>query len=131
MPRRSTSPYRYYYSQLFTKMKHGGRLELFKERREQADNEVTLEAICNELVIYGTPDKVADDILAFRETVGDFGTLLYAGKDWAGSRIGPSIDGSAGRKSAAEGQRRDRKVPLNALKRCSLCAACRAGVTAL
>jgi alkanesulfonate monooxygenase SsuD/methylene tetrahydromethanopterin reductase-like flavin-dependent oxidoreductase (luciferase family) len=82
------SPYRYYYSQLFTKMKHGGRIELFKKRREQADNEVTLEAICNELVIYGTPDKVADEILAFRDTVGDFGTLLYAGKDWTDRELG-------------------------------------------
>jgi alkanesulfonate monooxygenase SsuD/methylene tetrahydromethanopterin reductase-like flavin-dependent oxidoreductase (luciferase family) len=84
----AASPYRYYYSQLFTKMKHGGRIELFKKRREQADNEVTLETICNELVIYGTPDKVADDILAFRETIGDFGTLLYAGKDWADRDLG-------------------------------------------
>jgi hypothetical protein len=33
--------------------------------------------------MWGTPDKVADEILAFRETTGDFGTLLYAGKDWA------------------------------------------------
>lgn len=82
------SPYRYYYSQLFTKMKHGGRIELFKKRREQADNEVTLDKICEELVIYGTPDKVADEILAFRETVGDFGTLLYAGKDWADPELG-------------------------------------------
>ena len=96
-------------------MKHGGRLELFKKRREQADNEVTLEAICNELVIYGTPDKVADDILAFRETVGDFGTLLYAGKDWADRESGPPFDGPAGRKGAAEGQCRDRKEPINAL----------------
>jgi alkanesulfonate monooxygenase SsuD/methylene tetrahydromethanopterin reductase-like flavin-dependent oxidoreductase (luciferase family) len=33
-------------------------------------------------VIYGSPEKVADEILAFRDKVGDFGTLLYAGKDW-------------------------------------------------
>ncbi len=25
---------------------------------------------------------MADEILKFREHVGDFGTLLYAGKDW-------------------------------------------------
>ncbi len=37
----------------------------------------------DKLVVWGTPDKVADDILAFQEEVGDFGTLLYAGKDWA------------------------------------------------
>ena len=28
------------------------------------------------------PTSVVDQILAFREQVGDFGTLLYAGKDW-------------------------------------------------
>ena len=28
-------------------------------------------------------DEVADKILEFREEVGDFGTLLYAGHDWA------------------------------------------------
>jgi hypothetical protein len=43
---------------------------------------VTLDGICDELIIHGTPDKVADDILQYRERVGDFGTLLYAGKDW-------------------------------------------------
>jgi alkanesulfonate monooxygenase SsuD/methylene tetrahydromethanopterin reductase-like flavin-dependent oxidoreductase (luciferase family) len=75
------SPYRYYYSQLYTKLKRG-RLELFKTRRDQPDHEVTLDGICDALIIYGTPDKVADEILKFRERVGDFGTLLYAGKDW-------------------------------------------------
>jgi alkanesulfonate monooxygenase SsuD/methylene tetrahydromethanopterin reductase-like flavin-dependent oxidoreductase (luciferase family) len=74
------STYRYYYSQLFTKLRRG-RLELFKTRRDQPDAEVTLDGICNELIIYCTPDKVADDILQYRERVGDFGTLLYAGKD--------------------------------------------------
>jgi alkanesulfonate monooxygenase SsuD/methylene tetrahydromethanopterin reductase-like flavin-dependent oxidoreductase (luciferase family) len=34
------------------------------------------------LVIAGTPASVADQILAFREEVGAFGTLLYTGHDW-------------------------------------------------
>jgi alkanesulfonate monooxygenase SsuD/methylene tetrahydromethanopterin reductase-like flavin-dependent oxidoreductase (luciferase family) len=84
----AASPYRYYYSQLFTKMRHGGRLELFKTRRDQPDSDVTLDAICDELVIFGTPDKVADELLAFREKIGDFGTLLYAGKDWLDRDLG-------------------------------------------
>jgi alkanesulfonate monooxygenase SsuD/methylene tetrahydromethanopterin reductase-like flavin-dependent oxidoreductase (luciferase family) len=33
-------------------------------------------------VIAGTPSSVADQILAFREEVGAFGTLLYTGHDW-------------------------------------------------
>ena len=31
----------------------------------------------------GTPESVADQILAFRNEVGAFGTLLYTGHDWA------------------------------------------------
>src|SRR5579883_523269 len=75
-------PYIYYYRSLFTKLVKNGRIELFKTRRDQPDEEVTLESVCKRLIIYGTPDKVVDDLLAFREQVGDFGTLLYAGKDW-------------------------------------------------
>ena len=81
------SPYRFYYSQLLTKMKRAGRAELFKEDRSQSDDSVTLDAICDRLIIHGTPDEVADRILAFREEVGDFGTLLYAGHDWADPAI--------------------------------------------
>ncbi len=77
------SPYRFYYSQLLTKMRKHNRLELFKEYRDQPDDEVTLDGVCEKLIIWGTPDKVADDILAFQDKVGEFGTLLYAGKDWA------------------------------------------------
>ena len=33
--------------------------------------------------IAGTPESVADQILAFRDEVGEFGTLLYTGHDWA------------------------------------------------
>jgi alkanesulfonate monooxygenase SsuD/methylene tetrahydromethanopterin reductase-like flavin-dependent oxidoreductase (luciferase family) len=82
------SPYRYYYSQLLTKMKKHGRANLFKADQNMSDDEVTLEGVLDECVIWGTPDKVADDILALREEVGDFGTLLYAGKDWADKELG-------------------------------------------
>jgi alkanesulfonate monooxygenase SsuD/methylene tetrahydromethanopterin reductase-like flavin-dependent oxidoreductase (luciferase family) len=82
------SPYRQYYHSLFTKLKKNGRLILFKTHAEQPDDEVTLDYVCDRLIIWGTPDKVADDLLAFRDTVGDFGTLLYAGKDWADPALG-------------------------------------------
>ena len=104
----ANSPYRYYYSQLYTKLKKG-RLELFKTRRDQPDSEVTLDGICNDLIIHGSPSKVADEILKFREQVGDFGTLLYAGKDWRDPRLGQALDDLAGRKGAAEGQCRDQE----------------------
>ena len=83
----ATGPYRYYYSQLFTKLKRG-RLETVPARRDQPDEEVTLDGICDKLIIYGSPDKVVDEILQYRERVGDFGTLLYAGKDWRDPELG-------------------------------------------
>jgi alkanesulfonate monooxygenase SsuD/methylene tetrahydromethanopterin reductase-like flavin-dependent oxidoreductase (luciferase family) len=76
------SPYRFYYHQLLVKMRRHGRLELFKTRRDVPDEDVNLETILDALVTFGTPDEVADKLLAFRENVGDFGTLLYAGHDW-------------------------------------------------
>jgi len=75
-------PYVYYYRSLLTKLKANGRIELFKTRRDQSDDEVTLETICDKLIIFGTPESVADQLLAFQDEVGQFGTLLYAGKDW-------------------------------------------------
>jgi len=81
-------PYVYYYHQLFTKLKRGGRLELFKTRRDQPEEEVTLEAICDKLIIHGTPESVADQLLAFQDEIGRFGTLLYAGKDWKDRELG-------------------------------------------
>jgi alkanesulfonate monooxygenase SsuD/methylene tetrahydromethanopterin reductase-like flavin-dependent oxidoreductase (luciferase family) len=38
--------------------------------------------ICDRLIIHGTPESVADQLLSFQVDVGQFGTLLYAGKDW-------------------------------------------------
>ena len=57
-------------------------------RLARVRREVTLEHVCERLIIWGTPEKVADDLLAFREETGDFGTLLYAGKDWADYELG-------------------------------------------
>src|SRR3954463_1179765 len=81
-------PYVYYYHSLFTKLKRSGRIELFKTRRDQPDDEVTLESICDKLIIHGTPESVADQLLAFQEETGPFGTLLYAGKDWKDRELG-------------------------------------------
>ncbi|GAA3774418.1 LLM class flavin-dependent oxidoreductase [Plantactinospora mayteni] len=76
------SPYRFYYSQMLKKMRKLGRLELFKTRRDQPDDEITLDYVLDSLVITGTPESVTEQILAFREQVGAFGELVYAGLDW-------------------------------------------------
>lgn len=80
-------PYHSYYHSLVTKLVHAGRAELFKTDRHAPDSSVTTERVMENVVIWGTPDKVVDDLIAFREEVGEFGTLLYAGHDWADRRL--------------------------------------------
>ena len=77
-----SSPYRFYYEQLKHKLMKGGRHVVFKERMDQSDDELTPEYIMDRLVIHGSVDRVVDRILAFREEIGDFGELVYAGMDW-------------------------------------------------
>ncbi len=82
------SPYVHYYAQLLTKLRAGGRLNLFKEDQNMSDDEVTLDYVMDKLVIYGDPSSVADQVLAFHDEVGPFGKLVYAGHDWADRDLG-------------------------------------------
>ena len=81
-------PYFHYFNSLATKLVKNGRGNLFKHDQNAPDSSVTIEGVPKDLVIWGTPEKVADDLLAFREQVGDFGTLLYAGFDWVDRDLG-------------------------------------------
>lgn len=81
------SPYRFYYQQLFFKLKRAGRINLFKPSKDTPDEQVTLDTVVDSLVIAGTPESVAEQLLAFRGTTGDFGTLLYCGIDWADAKL--------------------------------------------
>ena len=76
------SPYRFYYEQLYAKVKKRGGQAVFKERIEQPDDEITIDYILDRLVMHGSVDRVVDQILALREEIGDFGELVYAGMDW-------------------------------------------------
>ncbi len=82
------SPYRLYYGNLLTKLKVAGRAEAFKTARDQPDSAITPDGVMDKLVIWGSPKKVAEELLAFRDEIGDFGTLLYAGKDWLDRDLG-------------------------------------------
>ena len=82
------SPYRFYYKQLLYKLRRAGRTNLFKHSKDAPDESVTLDGVVDDLVIAGTPEQVTEQLLAFREQTGDFGTLLYCGIDWADSMLG-------------------------------------------
>lgn len=105
------SPYHAYYNSLATKLVSNGRANLFKRDQNAPDSSVTVDSVLSDLVIWGTPDKVADELAAFQEEIGEFGTLLYAGHDWAdrtlairsmelmAEKVMPQVN--AGRRSAA------------------------------
>ncbi len=80
-------PYGFYYWNLLTKRRGHGNVDIFKQRLDMPDTEVTVDYLLRSLVICGSVNRVVDQLLAFRETVGDFGTLLYAGHDWADARL--------------------------------------------
>jgi alkanesulfonate monooxygenase SsuD/methylene tetrahydromethanopterin reductase-like flavin-dependent oxidoreductase (luciferase family) len=81
------SPYRRYYEQLGLKLIRAGRANLFKADPAEPDSTVTIDSMVDRLVIAGTVNRVVDQLLAFREEIGDFGTLLYCGMDWADPRL--------------------------------------------
>ena len=76
------SPYRFYMRQLLAKLGRGKKFNVFKMTPDMKDEDVTLDYVLENIVIRGSVNHVVDQILAMRETIGDFGTLLYCGKDW-------------------------------------------------
>jgi alkanesulfonate monooxygenase SsuD/methylene tetrahydromethanopterin reductase-like flavin-dependent oxidoreductase (luciferase family) len=82
-------PYHFYFKQLVRKLVGaGGRGNLFKLDQSQPDSEITADTVTQKLVIAGTVNSVVDQILAFREKTGDFGTLLYPCHDWLDPALG-------------------------------------------
>lgn len=59
------------------------RMDLFKADRDMTDEQVTTQYVLDSLTIYGTPEVVAEKLLARHEALGGFGTVLYVGADWA------------------------------------------------
>ena len=81
------SPYRYYWDKLRANMMRAKRHVIFKKHEAEDDSAVTVERLLDELVICGTPDKVADEILELRDRAGPFGEIVYAGMDWVDERL--------------------------------------------
>ena len=80
-------PYGHYYKSLMHKLIGNGRADLFKTDPDMDDSAVTLEYVLDNLVIAGSVDRVVDELQQFQEEVGEFGTLVYAGHDWADAKL--------------------------------------------
>ena len=77
----------FYFRVMQAKLASGGALDVMLDDPTRPDSELGLESCLERLVITGTPQTVADQILRFRQDVGEFGTLLYTGHDWVDSAL--------------------------------------------
>ena len=64
------------------------KLNLFKTEPDQPDDEITTDLMVDTLVITGTVNSVVNQLLTFRDEIGDFGTLVYNGADWVDRDLG-------------------------------------------
>jgi alkanesulfonate monooxygenase SsuD/methylene tetrahydromethanopterin reductase-like flavin-dependent oxidoreductase (luciferase family) len=78
------SSYRYTFGYLYEVLKRANRLGNLKPRPDMRDEDLNVDAIIEGRVIYGSPDTVASRLIAMRDKVGPFGTLLVTGVDWGG-----------------------------------------------
>jgi alkanesulfonate monooxygenase SsuD/methylene tetrahydromethanopterin reductase-like flavin-dependent oxidoreductase (luciferase family) len=79
---------RYFFTYIRDVLHRVNILVILKPRPDMPDEEATPEVILKECVIYGSPKTVLDKLVAFRERVGPFGTLLMTGLDWGGPNEG-------------------------------------------
>jgi alkanesulfonate monooxygenase SsuD/methylene tetrahydromethanopterin reductase-like flavin-dependent oxidoreductase (luciferase family) len=84
---------RYYCSYMRTALATAKRLFMIKPKPDMPDEQCTPEAIMQECVIHGSPRTVLDKLVALRERVGPFGTLLQIGLDWGGQNEAWERDG--------------------------------------
>jgi alkanesulfonate monooxygenase SsuD/methylene tetrahydromethanopterin reductase-like flavin-dependent oxidoreductase (luciferase family) len=75
-------PHGFYFHVMRTKLARFGGLDLLGDRPNTPESDLSTARSLERLVIAGTPETVAQQILAFRNEVGAFGTLLYTGHDW-------------------------------------------------
>ena len=80
-------PYGFYFWNLLTKRKSRGAASIYKPDLSMPDEAVTVEFVLDTLVIAGGVNSVVEQILKFRDTIGDFGTLLYCGHDWVDPKL--------------------------------------------
>jgi alkanesulfonate monooxygenase SsuD/methylene tetrahydromethanopterin reductase-like flavin-dependent oxidoreductase (luciferase family) len=83
LTREPGNPFAYYFRNLQRKAQRTRGNAFFKHDQSVPDSAVTDEYLIDQLLIAGTVNEVVDKLLAFREFIGPFGTLLYCGHDWA------------------------------------------------
>ena len=79
--RRDSAPVRYY-DYLIPLMKRAEFTAIMKPNKEMPDDELSVAWALSNFIIAGSVQTVAEKILAFREEVGPFGTIVMVGHNW-------------------------------------------------
>jgi alkanesulfonate monooxygenase SsuD/methylene tetrahydromethanopterin reductase-like flavin-dependent oxidoreductase (luciferase family) len=74
----------YFYTYMREVLSRVGILNVMKPDPNMPDDAATVEVITEGCVLYGSPKTMLDKLVAFRDSVGPFGTLLMTGLDWSG-----------------------------------------------
>jgi alkanesulfonate monooxygenase SsuD/methylene tetrahydromethanopterin reductase-like flavin-dependent oxidoreductase (luciferase family) len=78
----------YYYRFFIHSFGHARKaLHMVKPDLALPDESVTADAVKRGLIIAGSPARVLDQLVALRDEVGHFGTLLIAGHDWDDAKL--------------------------------------------
>ncbi|HET8576014.1 MAG TPA: LLM class flavin-dependent oxidoreductase [Methylomirabilota bacterium] len=73
----------FYYRFFIYSFAHGRKaLFMVKPDLDMPDEAVTVDAVKRGMIIAGSPRRVLDQLVALRDEIGHFGTLLMAGHDW-------------------------------------------------
>jgi alkanesulfonate monooxygenase SsuD/methylene tetrahydromethanopterin reductase-like flavin-dependent oxidoreductase (luciferase family) len=73
---------RYYFYYLSSLMKKAGFSQIMKGLERFDDEQLTVDWAIDNIVIAGSPASVTEQLLAVREQVGPFGTIVLTGLDW-------------------------------------------------
>jgi alkanesulfonate monooxygenase SsuD/methylene tetrahydromethanopterin reductase-like flavin-dependent oxidoreductase (luciferase family) len=87
MTRDPGNPFAYYFRNLQRKAQRTRGNAFFKHEPSVPDEALTDDYLISQLMIAGTVNEVAEKLLAWREQIGPFGTLLYCGHDWADAAL--------------------------------------------
>lgn len=79
-------PFAHYFGYLITLVKRAGFMAILKPDPAMTDDHLTPAAACAGLVIAGDSDSVASQILALRDAVGPFETILMTATDFISER---------------------------------------------
>ncbi len=75
----------YYFDYMWQVLKRADYTAVLKPDPSVPDEDITVEGMVKDMVIYGSSETVAEKILAMRERVGPFGTLIMASMDGSGA----------------------------------------------